>query len=326
MKVAFLSNKLTLRGTEVNLYDYADHNETLLGNQSIIITRPYDHVMQVSPRDVHPDAYKKFQDRFSVYYYEEIDDVNEIIRSQSVDVIFIEKGGSPEDGLDFKTCKTIIHAVFTTDKPHGDFYTAISASLNTQNGTDIPVLPNIVRIHDTQENLRKELNIPEDAIVFGGYGGAGEYHVEYLQQAIRDISNDPKFSHIYFLFMNLGDFGATNDHLRFLPGTANMEYKKKLINTCNAMVYLRSRGETFGISCGEFSIAGKPVIAQSGAQERCHEDTLGDAMAKHTNYETVYDILTNWHMYDRDVSNNGYFQYTPDKVMALFKTFLDKCT
>jgi hypothetical protein len=40
--IAFLSNKLTLRGTEVALYDYADYNEKILGNKSIIITRDYE--------------------------------------------------------------------------------------------------------------------------------------------------------------------------------------------------------------------------------------------------------------------------------------------
>ena len=39
--VAFLSNKLTLRGTEVAIYDYAHYNETLLGNKSVMITRDY---------------------------------------------------------------------------------------------------------------------------------------------------------------------------------------------------------------------------------------------------------------------------------------------
>ena len=41
-RIAFLSNKLTLRGTEIAMYDYADYNETLLNNKSIIITRDYN--------------------------------------------------------------------------------------------------------------------------------------------------------------------------------------------------------------------------------------------------------------------------------------------
>jgi len=67
--IAFLSNKLTLRGTEVNLYNYADFNETILGNKSIIITRPYEYVINVSPRDLSMLAYEHFISRFQIEYY-----------------------------------------------------------------------------------------------------------------------------------------------------------------------------------------------------------------------------------------------------------------
>lgn len=50
--VAFLSNKLTLRGTEVAIYDYAHYNETLLGNHSIIITRDYNRIKNEYDVDV----------------------------------------------------------------------------------------------------------------------------------------------------------------------------------------------------------------------------------------------------------------------------------
>ena len=36
MKIGFLSNKITIRGTEINLYNYADYNERILCNESII--------------------------------------------------------------------------------------------------------------------------------------------------------------------------------------------------------------------------------------------------------------------------------------------------
>jgi hypothetical protein len=59
--VAFLSNKLTLRGTEVALYDYADYNEKILGNKSIIITRDFEKVKY--EYDVDIQAYNKFHNR-----------------------------------------------------------------------------------------------------------------------------------------------------------------------------------------------------------------------------------------------------------------------
>ena len=63
--VAFLSNKLTLRGTEVAIYDYAHYNETLLGNHSIIITRDYNRIK--NEYDVDVQAYDKFKRRFNVF-------------------------------------------------------------------------------------------------------------------------------------------------------------------------------------------------------------------------------------------------------------------
>jgi hypothetical protein len=36
-KVAFYSPHLGLRGTEITMYDFADYNERILGNKSIII-------------------------------------------------------------------------------------------------------------------------------------------------------------------------------------------------------------------------------------------------------------------------------------------------
>jgi hypothetical protein len=62
--VGFLSNKLTLRGTEVAMYDYADFNETILNNKSIIITRDYNRIQHEF--DVSLDAYNKFHNRFIV--------------------------------------------------------------------------------------------------------------------------------------------------------------------------------------------------------------------------------------------------------------------
>lgn len=62
--IAFLENKLTLRGTSIALYDYADYNEKLLGNTSLIITRSYQ--LMKDSRDVNNKAYDKFTNRFPV--------------------------------------------------------------------------------------------------------------------------------------------------------------------------------------------------------------------------------------------------------------------
>ena len=324
MKIGFLSNKLTLRGTEITLYDYADCSEKILGHQSIIITRPRHVVERVSPRDVHPQAYEKFERRFKVDYYINPGDVVEIVKRNNLDVLFIEKAGSWEDGLVFNCCKTIIHCVFDTTKPHGTLYTSISDSLNKIMKTNIPVLPNMVRVHPTKENFRQEYGIPDDAIVFGSYSGADEYTMDHVKRVVCDVVQNPSFSNIYFIYLNIDRFGPNSDRLKFFPGTADMEYKRRFINTCDAMLYGRTGGETFGLSCGEFCISGKPVIAKPGERARAHEDLLGNAMIKCSTYSEVLDVVTNWNKYKRDTSGSPYFNYTEENVMGIFQDSLNK--
>lgn len=175
---------------------------------------------------------------------------------------------------------------------------------------------------DTSESLRAELNIPDDAIVFGSMSGADEYSLEYVKQAVIDISNNPEFNNIYFVYLNIDPFGPSNERIKFLPGTSDMKYKRMFINTCDAMLYARKGGETFGLACGEFSICDKPVIARPGEHSKAHEVILGNDMIHHTNYNECYEIITNWNKYKKDVSNNGYKFYSPAHAMSTFNTYL----
>jgi protein YibB len=324
IKIGFLSAKLTLRGTEINLYNYAHYNETILGNKSIIITRPYDYVLQWSSQDVSNLAYKKFNDRFNVQYYIYPSDVEIIIQRNNIDILFIEEIDNISKDLIFNSCKTIIHTVFDTLNPRGDLYAPVSEALNITNNTNYPDLPNIIDVFDTDENLKNSLNIPENAIVFGCYGGPIEYTQPEVLQAVSNIVLDPCFNHIYFIYMNINPFGPVSNRLIFLPGSANMKYKRMFINTCNAMLYGRFRGETFGLACGEFAICNKPIIARSGLFDNAHELILGDHLIKFTTYIQLYKILTTWPKYNIDMTNNGYYQYLPHKVMNLFKKYLDQ--
>ena len=123
MKIAFISNKLTLRGTEIALYNYADYNEKYLNNESIIITRSYDYLFAQNSLFIHPDAYTKFNKRFKVIYYEHESDIERIIANEDIQATFIEKAGS-WDNIMPRNCYNIIHCVFTTLQPHGNVYCA----------------------------------------------------------------------------------------------------------------------------------------------------------------------------------------------------------
>jgi hypothetical protein len=322
MIIGFLENKLTLRGTSNNLYDYADYNETILGNKSIILTRPYDYVKLVSPMDMDNSlAYDKFNKRFKVLYYITPFDINTLVKENNIDILFIEKAGNYDDGLVFDCCKTIIHCVFTTKNPHGTLYTSISDSLNKMNGTNIPVLPYMVRVFDSNENLKSELNIPNNALVFGTYSGLDQFNIDYVKKAVIDIAMYHK--NIYFIFMNIHNFGPKLENVKFLQGTDNMEIKRKFINTCDAMIYGRDGGETFGLACGEFSLCNKPVIGRK-TKAGSELDILKDDMILHDNYEELINVVLNWNNYKKDVSNNGYKKFTPEYVMKIFEKYISE--
>jgi hypothetical protein len=317
--IAFLENKLTLRGTSVALYNYAHYNETILQNKSLIITRSYDDMKDA--RDVDKKAYDKFTDRFTVLYFKEPSDIDSLIETNGIDILFIEKSGKSSDVLNTTKCKTIIHCVFETNDPHGSYYCGLSEWLNQRNSTNVPILHYMVEVHPTQQNFRESMKIPQNATVFGSYGGSDEI-LPYVKDAIVNIASNPAYSNIYFLFMNIPPFAENSERLRFIQGTQNMEEKRAFINTCDAMVYGRIWGETFGLACGEFSLCDKPVIANRNPKDKFHIQTLGDNLIGHDSYHECVNILTNFGKYNRDVSNNAYKKFTPEIIMGEFNTIL----
>lgn len=309
--VAFLSNKLTLRGTEVAIYDYAHYNETLLGNKSIIITRDYEKIKYEF--DVDNKAYDKFKERFDVLYYESQSDIDQIVLNNKVTHLFIIKSGT-NDGLYSNHCTNIIHCVFDVSQQHGQVYTPIGETINQRYDTNYPVTPHIVTLPDCDENLRSSLGIPEHAIVFGRYGGKESFDIQYVQRVVSSIIQ--LRDDVYFLFMNTHPFYG-HKNIIHLPGTADMILKRKFINTCDALLHARERGETFGLTCGEFSICKKPVITYGGSIEREHLLILKDKAVIYNTQDEVETILQTFKKDKYDVSENGYMFYTPENVMEI---------
>jgi hypothetical protein len=103
-----------------------------------------------------------------------------------------------------------------------------------------------------------------------------------------------------------------------------MDAKVAFINTCDAMIHGRARGETFGLTVAESSTMNKPVITFNGSAERNHIDILGDAGIYYSDYNSLVNILMNISVSDiKDKNWNRYTDFTPTKVMAQFnKIFL----
>ena len=87
--IGFFIRHFTERGTEVAVYDYADHNETILGNKSIIycFTPQKQQQVRFPPSKA---CYQKFQNRFEI---KEINDFNEIT---GIDIFYTQTHGGPD--------------------------------------------------------------------------------------------------------------------------------------------------------------------------------------------------------------------------------------
>lgn len=309
MKVAFLTNHISYGGTEVALYDYAHYNETLLGNTSLILTRDF--------RSTHGEIYAKVSQRFPIVYVSSQAEIDAAVVANGVDVLYVIKSGE-RDAWTTTKCKTIVHCVFTTKYPHGTVYCAISETLNRLHGTRVPVLPHMISVAEHTESFRAELGIPETTTVFGRYGSTDSFDIPFVHQAI--VAYLDATPTAYFVAMNTKEF-ARHPRILYLPRTTDAHVKRKFINTCDAMLHARSRGETFGLSCGEFAVCGKPILTYGGSPERAHIDILGPACTLYSSKDDLLEILRTG-QWRKDMSTNGYLQYTPSTVMRVFRAFL----
>jgi glycosyltransferase involved in cell wall biosynthesis len=305
MKIAFHSNQLGIRGTEVALYDYALGNRDILGNESIIIS------------DVNSDltSLEKFKTQFPVYLYKNFSEVESIINQERIDAIYYIKAGF-NDGKLVNNAKNLIHAVFKHKEPHGDVYAYVSKWLSDEmsNG-ELPYVPHMINLPKHDLNYKDDFNI-DNKIVIGWYGG-DNFEIPFAKQAVIDIAKKRK--DILFLFMNQTPF-CNLENIIFINGTIDLEEKVAFINTCDFMIHARERGETFGLTIAEFSTLGKPIITYYNSLERNHINILGDKGIYYNNYQELYNILLNLNKSDIEKKDwNCYQDFTPENIMKQFK-------
>lgn len=313
MNIAFHSEQLGVRGTEIALYDYAFYNQELLNNKSFIISNKNSELTSLN----------KFKSHFDVFLYNDFQEVPNYIDSNKIDAVYYIKAGS-NDGKIVPNAKNLVHAVFQLYQPHGQVYAYVSKWLSQHMSKgDIPYVPHMVDIlkYDHNDNYRQILNIPKDAIVFGYYGGPTSFNIDFAKQAIQDVVNINK--NIYFIFMNVISF-CDNPNIMFFDSTTDIDKKIGFINTCDACIHARDGGESFGLTIAEFSTKNKPVITTayctSGLNDLAHLEMLGENAIIYNDYDSLLRVLLNFKDIIKNKENwNSYQDYTPDKVMLKFK-------
>jgi len=318
MKIGFHTQTISLRGTEIALYDYAFHNQALLNNESVIFYK--------SQSKVDADVLNKFQAQFQVVAYENHAQLTQLAEKEKIDLVYFIKSGD-RDGDLIDTIPSAVHAVFPT-KPaefHGDRFAFVSQWLAKEcSNHAAPFVPHMIARLSAEGDLRASLGIPTESTVLGCYGGSDSFNIAFVHKTILDVLNERK--DIYFIFMNIAPF-AQHERLLFLPGSADPVRKSQFINACDGMIHARGIGETFGLACGEFSMKNKPVLTYAMSPQRSHIEILGD---KGIFYKGPRDLKQILLAYTPDIQHTKSWDaysadYSPEPVMKQFKSvFLEQ--
>jgi len=302
-----------MRGTSVALYNYADYNEKILGNTSIIMAKPDDNLNK---------SKDKFTSRFEVNFsYFNGYDTQKYIIDNNIDYLYVIKEGTQADGIVLKETPTLVHSVFRHNDPHGHKYAYISNWLAEDQGYDpyTHSVPHMVeKLPQSTYNLRDKLGIPKNKTVFGYYGGSEEFNIAFAKETVIRVAKERE--DIVFLFMNIQKFGEEVPNVIFLKGTWVLEEKAAFVRACDALLHARAYGETFGLVCGEFSLENKPVITYGGSEERAHIQIIGERGILYNTQEQLYDVLHNLDTYIKyDDYYTPYLDYSPEIIMETFK-------
>ena len=206
---------------------------------------------------------------------------------------------------------------------HGHKYISVSNWLSKQfTNNKIPILPYIVELKKTKKNLRKKLKIKKNQLTVGCHGGESSFDLKFAQDTLLDLVR--KKNDITFLFLNINKF-CNHPRIIFLKGTADEILKKKFLNSCDAMIYGRSLGESFGMACGEFAVLNKPIFSYKYNRHRSHIDYLSkNYYVEYSSRESLFNILNNFNKKHKLLKNkkNDYLKCTPKIIMKNFKKLL----
>ena len=272
MKVLFHTHTLNFRGTAVAVYDYAKYNQEVLGNESIIC---YDsNVPRELDVSTEKDVVDFIRNDFRVVSYSNDIELQKLC--DDVDVAYFIRYGQKEP---LPKVKSAVHAVFQAYEPHGDRYAYVSEWLSTKMGYNVPFVPHIVDLPKPTEDYRTKLNISKHKKIIGRYGGYLTFDLQFVKNQIIDFVNNN--DDYVFLFVNTQPF-YKHPNIRYIDSIVDRQKKSNFINTCDAMLHARVRGESFGLSVCEFLFHNKPVFAWNGGLDQNHIFLLKE-------FGTLYD-------------------------------------
>ena len=307
---------MLLRGSENALWDYANFNETILGNHSVIC-----HPAELE--NAENPTFAKWKARFPLVPYRTKAELSSKLRERESDVLYQIKPG-PYDGFLISGVKNCIHSMFLSDEFHGDCFAYVSRwASRVMTGREESFVPHFVPRFVSQEDLRGKLGIPKGAKVFGRHGGWDTFNIPFARKAVVEHARNCAGDH--FVFLNTEPIRGSErlPNIHYLPATIDPAGKAKFLATCDAMLHARWHGETFGLAVGEFAVLGKPVITFTESRERAHLEMLGNQALPYSYHGELAKILREFHPHRTQGTQYEIFA-DPNVVMEFFrKKFLE---
>jgi hypothetical protein len=317
MILGFHTKQLTERGTEVALFDYALAAKELLGHEARIF-------VPEQTEKIIPAVKRRFEEHFDVVLYSSASEI-------SCDALYVIKRGFP--GGITNGIPELVHAFHDASHPHGHRFATVSDwvshtaahTIRLPRGRVItvpklrksPVVPHIVALPDVADDLRAQLEIPDEAVVFGRHGGVGTFSIDFVKDAIRDAVTIRK--DIWFLFLNVEEF-CDDPRVIHLPQVTDRAEIRRFINTCDYMIHAHAIGETFGLAVAEFAFAGVPVMTYLGSPRLAQLDLLSDdLLLAYTDYSDVLTDLTALERRTAPIPSDVAERYSVERVMARFQ-------
>ena len=327
-----------MRGTDVVLWAFAYFSDVNDAHESWVFvydenSEPNIYIHEPHNRDEAVRPFEFFKDKGRLIHVAGSGEpLERALRENDIEVCYMYLAGTENDcGLLPKGFPVITHCVFNGTVPLGNCHTIISSSVPHHPERGTMVLPNILLVADHGDNLRKALNIPDDAVVFGRYGAYFTFSIPWVKEGVVEFAR--LHSDVWFLFMNTLPFSKTAEipNIVYLNGTSNLSWKRAFINTCDAMLHGRSDGETFGCAVGEFALCEKPIITSPcidwsfGYPANAHLQILGDRACVYRNRNDLTAWLNAFaqKQVHVDMKGNGYMEYTPNKVMPIFEKCIE---
>jgi len=313
MKILLHENSLNIRGTSTAVYDYALFLKKIYNYDCCITYNPKNE-------DNSNSIIEKFKTSFEVIPHSNFTDVENIISNNNIDLLYIIKSGG-NDGKVSKNVKTCVHAVFPNDisQSHGDVYAYVSSWLSQfcSNNT-IPYVPHMINLPNVEGNLRYRLNIPDDAIVFGRYGGYDTFDIQFVRDVIKKLLEVT--TNTYFLFCNTPVF-INDPRVIFTNNITKPEDKVAFINTCDALLHARYQGETFGLTVIEFMYRQKPIYTYGLSHEKNHYELLNGQGYLYDDANQLFESLISFKPHNVEYAKLD--EFAPNKVMEKFhETFI----